>query len=58
MTLDHRFHLHNGEYLEAAEPEDGWIASRVIPGFRVRLDWLNPAALPVPADCLSEMVAG
>lgn len=55
VTLEHRFHFRNDEYLEAAEPVDGWVASRVIPGFRVHLDWLNPAALPAPADCLAEM---
>jgi Uma2 family endonuclease len=56
-TLDHRFHFREDDYLVACEPVDGWVASRVIPGFRVKAEWLNPAALPAVADCLAEMAS-
>ena len=52
-TLGHRFHFRNGDYLEAEDPVDGWVHSRVIPGFKVRVEWLDPANLPAPADCLA-----
>jgi Uma2 family endonuclease len=52
-SLAHRFHFRNGDYLEAEDPVDGWIHSRVIPGFKVRVEWLDPAHLPAPADCLA-----
>jgi len=54
-TFDHRFHFREDDYLVACEPADGWVESRVIPGFRVKVEWLNPAALPAAADCLAEM---
>jgi len=53
VSLAHRFHFRNGDYLEAEDPVDGWVHSRVIPGFKVRVEWLDPANLPAPADCLA-----
>ncbi len=52
-TLAHRFYARdeNGEYLVEYGREGNWISSQVIPGFRVRRDWLNPSALPKVADC-------
>jgi Uma2 family endonuclease len=54
-TLAHRFRFRNGDYLEAEEPVDGWVHSRVIPGFKVRAEWLDPEHLPAPEDCLEAM---
>lgn len=54
-TLAHRFYAREGEILvEFANGED-LISSRVLPGFFVRREWLNPAALPAVADCLAEL---
>lgn len=52
-TLGHRFFFREGEYLQETEPAEGWIASSVIPGFRVHLEWLNPANQPDARDCLA-----
>ena len=57
-SLGHQFHFRNGEYLEAEDAVDGWIRSRVIPGFRVRPEWLDPSRLPQVVDCLAEMASG
>ena len=40
------------------EPVDGWILSREIPGFKVRIDWLDPARLPDVSACLAAMTQG
>lgn len=56
-TLAHRFHFRSGDYLEAAEPSDGWVSSRVIPEFKVRAEWLDPSKLPAVADCLAAIAA-
>jgi len=53
--MENVFHFRNGDYLEAAEPVDGWVHSREIPGFKVHVDWLNPEKFPAPADCLASI---
>lgn len=51
----HQFFFREDDYLVAHEPTDGWITSRVIPGFRARPEWLDPDNLPLPTDCLTEI---
>ncbi len=55
--LHHQFFFREDDYLVAHEPRDGWIASRAIPGFRVRTDWLDPRELPEVKDCLAQIAA-
>ncbi|MDB6117477.1 MAG: hypothetical protein JWO08_1258 [Verrucomicrobiaceae bacterium] len=56
-TLRHRFYaLEDDVFVEFAEQGD-WIESRIIPGFKVAREWLNPEAMPIVGDCLAQLTS-
>ncbi len=56
-TLAHRFYRRDGdELVEYADGADR-IDSRVLPGFFLRRDWLDPTALPKIDDAMAQIDA-
>lgn len=55
-TAAHRFYALEGEVLTEFAHAEEWIASREIPGFRVRRSWLNARPHPSVGECLREIV--
>jgi len=53
--LAHRFYHRDGEMLVPFAEHEPIIPSRVIEGFWVKREWLNPAKLPSVRDCLAEL---
>lgn len=55
---DCRIHFREGDCLVDTEPVDGWIHRREISGFKMRIEWLDPADLPQASACLAAITAG
>ncbi len=56
-TLAHRFYRREGELLVEFDAGEPVIRAQTVPGFWVRREWLNPAALPPVARCWEEILA-
>lgn len=56
QTLAHRFYALEGEIFVEFAHEAARIDSRVVPGFFLRREWLDPIDPPSPATCLREIL--
>ncbi len=54
---EHRFFQREGEFLTEVQPAEGRVASSAIPGFFIRLAWLDPNRLADEDACLEEIFA-
>ncbi len=57
-SLDHHFYRREGELLVEFARSEEVVRAQTVPGFWLKRSWLNPAALPEVALCLSEIERG
>lgn len=55
LSFAHRFYALEGQYFVEFARDAPWIESRILKGFRVKREWLDPQTLPQIRDALKQM---